>query len=55
MRNVGDYGTLHAVTAAQTELQTTRAEQFLDQAERVLGPIPPRGAVGTGTSTLDNE
>jgi uncharacterized protein (UPF0332 family) len=41
MRNAGDYGALHAVTAAQAEMQVSRAEQFVEQAERLLGPIPP--------------
>jgi uncharacterized protein (UPF0332 family) len=55
MRNASDYGALHAVTAAQAEVQVSRAEQFLEQAERLLGPIPPGEASEFETSAFDDE
>jgi uncharacterized protein (UPF0332 family) len=55
MRNAGDYGALHAVTAAQAEMQVTRAEQFLGQAERLLGPIPPSEVSNSEMSVSDDE
>ena len=47
MRSAGDYGALHAVTEGQAELQVAHAGQFLEQAERLIGPIPPAEAPET--------
>ena len=38
-RNVGDYDTGPSLTEAQAAQQITRAEQFLELAERLIGPI----------------
>lgn len=40
VRNAGDYGQLNAVTASQATEQLTRAEQFLELAENLIGPLP---------------
>jgi uncharacterized protein (UPF0332 family) len=55
MRNAGDYGALHAVTAAQAEIQVSRARQFLEQAARAFGPIPPSQAPESEMSVFDDE
>jgi uncharacterized protein (UPF0332 family) len=41
LRHSGDYGQRHAVTGDQARQQIIRAEQFLEVAERLLGPIAP--------------
>jgi uncharacterized protein (UPF0332 family) len=41
LRHSGDYGQRHTVTFDQARQQTTRAEQFLEVAERLLGPLSP--------------
>jgi uncharacterized protein (UPF0332 family) len=38
VRHVGDYGTT-PVDKTEAALQITRAEQFLELAERLIGPI----------------
>ncbi|GIK36765.1 MAG: UPF0332 protein [Chloroflexota bacterium] len=39
-RNVADYDIGPSLTQAQTALQIARAEQFLELAGRLIGPIP---------------
>ena len=39
VRQAGDYGTI-AIDKAEVAKQITRAEQFLELAERLIGPIP---------------
>jgi uncharacterized protein (UPF0332 family) len=41
LRHTGDYGERHAVTFDQGQEQVSRAEQFLELAERLIGPLPP--------------
>lgn len=41
LRNTGDYGQLNAVTIEQATEQITRAEQFLETAETLIGTLPP--------------
>lgn len=41
LRNVGDYGDIDAVTIDQAAEQITRAEQFLQLAESLIGTLPP--------------
>jgi uncharacterized protein (UPF0332 family) len=41
LRNAGDYGQLNAVTAQQANEQITRAEQFLELAQNLIGTLPP--------------
>lgn len=41
LRNAGDYGQLNAVTIDQAAEQITRAEQFLQLAESLIGTLPP--------------
>lgn len=41
LRHTGDYGERHAVTFDQAREQVSRAEQFLELAERLIGPLPP--------------
>jgi uncharacterized protein (UPF0332 family) len=41
MRTVDDYSTGPGLTAAQAAEQISRAERFLDQAERLIGFLPP--------------
>jgi uncharacterized protein (UPF0332 family) len=41
LRHTGDYGELHAVSFNQAREQLTHAEQFLELAERLIGPLPP--------------
>lgn len=40
LRNVGDYGDIDAVTIDQAAEQITRAEQFLQLAESLIGTLP---------------
>lgn len=40
LRNAADYGQLNAVTVDQATQQLTRAEQFLELAENLIGPLP---------------
>jgi uncharacterized protein (UPF0332 family) len=40
LRNAGDYGQLNAVTAQQATEQITRAEQFLELAQNLIGTLP---------------
>lgn len=40
-RHAGDYGKLKTVTPEEAQEQIARAEQFLELAERLIGPIPP--------------
>lgn len=40
LRHAGDYGSRQAVTYEQAREQIARAEQFLELAERLLGPPP---------------
>jgi uncharacterized protein (UPF0332 family) len=40
-RGDADYGQLNAVTAQQANEQITRAEQFLELADNLIGTIPP--------------
>ena len=47
VRQTGDYSFLHAVTLEQARTQIARAEQFLDLAQRLLGPIPPEPGSAT--------
>lgn len=41
LRHRGDYGERRRVTPEQAHEQIVRAEQFLEQAERLIGPLPP--------------
>ena len=41
VRHAGDYGKLKTVTPEESEEQITHAEQFLELAERLIGPLPP--------------
>lgn len=41
LRHSGDYGPPHAVTLVQAREQIARAEEFLELAERLIGPIQP--------------
>jgi uncharacterized protein (UPF0332 family) len=44
LRHSGDYGERHAVTGPQAQTQISRAEQFLELAQRLLGSPPsPEG------------
>ncbi len=40
-RGDADYGQFNAVTAQQANEQITRAEQFLELADNLIGTIPP--------------
>jgi uncharacterized protein (UPF0332 family) len=42
IREDGDYGGLHAISAAQAHEQISHAEQFLQLAERLIGAVPPK-------------
>jgi uncharacterized protein (UPF0332 family) len=42
-RNVGDYDIRPGLSKDEAAEQIARAEQFLELAERLIGPIPPRG------------
>ena len=41
LRHRGDYGERRTVTPEQAHEQIVRAEQLLEQAERLIGPLPP--------------
>ena len=41
VRHAGDYGKAKVVTAKESVEQITRAQKFLELAERLIGPIPP--------------
>ncbi len=43
VRHAGDYGRAKRVTPEEATEQLTRAEQFLELAERLIGPLPPAG------------
>jgi uncharacterized protein (UPF0332 family) len=43
MRHAGDYGHPGEVSPEAAEQQMTRAQQFLDLAERLLGPLSDPG------------
>jgi uncharacterized protein (UPF0332 family) len=47
LRHTGDYGERHAVTFDQAREQVGHAEQFLELAERLIGPLPPTEIQGT--------
>ncbi len=40
VRHIGDYG-IQPVDKAEASLQITRAEQFLELADHLIGPVPP--------------
>lgn len=40
VRHAGDYGKARKVTPEEAAEQITRAEQFLELAERLIGPLP---------------
>jgi len=46
LRNAGDDGQLNAVTAQQANEQITRAEQFLELAQNLIGVLPPNSQSG---------
>lgn len=46
LRQSGDYDTHDHVTPEQAREQIDRAQQFLEVAERLIGPVPP--ATGDG-------
>ena len=54
-RNTGDYGLGPGLSKAEADEQIARAEQFLELAERLLGPIPPDRASPSETSMPDYE
>jgi uncharacterized protein (UPF0332 family) len=41
VRHAGDYGKARKVTLEEAEEQLARAEQFLELAERLIGPLSP--------------
>jgi uncharacterized protein (UPF0332 family) len=41
VRHAGDYGKARKVTPEETAEQITHAEQFLELAEQLIGPLPP--------------
>ncbi|MGH7964372.1 MAG: HEPN domain-containing protein [Candidatus Binatia bacterium] len=41
VRHAGDYGKARKVTSEEAAEQITHAEQFLELAERLIGPLPP--------------
>jgi uncharacterized protein (UPF0332 family) len=41
VRQAGDYGKAKSVKPEKSAEQIERAEQFLDLAQRLIGPIPP--------------
>jgi uncharacterized protein len=47
LRESGDYGPPHAITLAEAREQIARAENFLELAERLMGPLPPPAAEDT--------
>ena len=40
-RNAGDYDIRPGISESEAAKQITRAEQFLQLAERLIGPLPP--------------
>ncbi len=40
VRHAGDYGRRESVTPEESMEQITRAQQFLELAERLIGPLP---------------
>jgi uncharacterized protein (UPF0332 family) len=54
-RNTGDYGLGVELSKSDADQQIARAEQFLDLAERLLGPTSPDEAPETETSETDHE
>jgi uncharacterized protein (UPF0332 family) len=54
-RNMGDYGLGLELSRADADEQIARAEQFLDLAERLLGPVPPSEAPESESSQSDDE
>lgn len=41
LRNIGDYGEIDEVSIEAATLQLTRAEQFIELAENLIGTLPP--------------
>lgn len=41
LRHVGDYGRVRSVTRTDSAEQIGRAQEFLDLAGRLIGPLPP--------------
>ena len=41
LRHVGDYGRGGSVTRTESAEQISRAQEFLDLAARLIGPLPP--------------
>lgn len=41
VRHAGDYGKARKVTREEAAEQISHAEQFLELAERLIGPLPP--------------
>ena len=41
LRNAGDYGEMNAVTANQAADSIAQAEEFLELAQNLIGPLPP--------------
>ena len=41
VRHAGDYGKARKVTPEEAAEQITHAEQFLELAEQLIGPLPP--------------
>jgi len=41
LRNAGDYGEINAVTANQAADSIAQAEEFLELAQNLIGPVPP--------------
>lgn len=54
-RNAGDYGLGPELSRTDADEQIARAEQFLDLAERLLGPIPPSEAPEVESSQSDDQ
>lgn len=44
VRHVGDYGSEEKVSEEESTEQIARAKQFIELAERLIGPIPPSHA-----------
>jgi uncharacterized protein (UPF0332 family) len=51
LRQSGDYGPPRAVTLEDARDQIARAENFLEVAERFMGPLPPPAAEDTSSSS----
>lgn len=45
LRQRGDYGHPEPVTLEEAQEQVARAKQFLELAQRLIGPLPPSDAV----------